>query len=133
MKHFSFAEFRRSHEAVKHGLANVIPPLAADNIERLVDVLLDPARERLGSPIRVTSGYRCPELNALVGGVGDSQHMRGEAADISCHDNRRLLEILKELPYDQLIVYRYRMDGTIVWLHVSHSLHPRRQMLTKYV
>ena len=125
MKHFSFAEFRRSHEAVKHGLANVIPPLAADNIERLVDVLLDPARERLGSPIRVTSGYRCPELNALVGGAGNSQHMRGEAADISCHDNGCLL--------DQLIVYRYRTDGTIVWLHVSHSPHPRRQMLTKYV
>lgn len=46
--------------------------------------MLDPARERLGKPIMVNSGYRCPLKNKAVGGVPNSQHLKGEAADITC-------------------------------------------------
>ena len=51
-------------------------------LERLVNRVLDPLREAWGSPIIVTSGYRCPELNARVGGARTSYHLRGMAADI---------------------------------------------------
>ena len=50
--------------------------------KRLVD-LLDAIRERIGKPIEVLSGYRCPEHNAEVGGVSNSQHVLGTAADIT--------------------------------------------------
>ena len=68
--------------------------------------VLEPARAKLGQPIRVNSGYRCSVHNAKVGGVFNSQHMNGEAADICCDDNHRLAEIIKENGcYDQLLVY----------------------------
>lgn len=50
--------------------------------KRLVD-LLDAIRERLGVPLYINSGYRCPEHNAEVGGVSNSQHVEGTAADIT--------------------------------------------------
>ena len=68
--------------------------------------VLDPAREALGKPIVVNSGYRCPKHNAEVGGVKNSQHMKGEAADVCCADNKRLTEIIERNgKYDQLIIY----------------------------
>lgn len=85
------------------------------NIEALVDNVLDPAREALGLPIYVNSGFRCPLHNATVGGVRQSQHINGEAADIHCADNRLLQRILTEqCRFDQLIIYP-------TFLHVSYK------------
>ena len=92
-----------------------LPPSAEQNLQALVDHVLDPARERLGMPITVNSGYRCPTHNAKVGGVKNSQHLKGEAADITCADNKRLAEIIEQLGnFDQLIVYP-------TFLHVSYK------------
>ena len=63
-----------------------------ENIEALVENVLDPAREKLGMAIAVNSGFRCPRHNAAVGGVPLSQHMVGEAADISPLNPKRSLE-----------------------------------------
>lgn len=99
MKHFKFEEFRCR-------CCNGLPPLARKNIEALVDNVLDPAREQLGRAIIVNSGYRCQKHNAEVGGVPASQHLRGEAADIRCDNNKELERILTRLGrYDQLIIY----------------------------
>ena len=90
-----------------------------ENLDSLVDNVLEPARERLGKPIIVNSGFRCPVHNAAVGGVANSQHMKGEAADITCDDNKRLAEIIEQLgKYDQMIRYK-RPDGSIRFIHVS--------------
>ena len=92
-----------------------LPPSAEQNLQALVDHVLDPARERLGMPITVNSGYRCPAHNKDVGGVKNSQHLKGEAADITCADNKRLAEIIEQLGnFDQLIVYP-------TFLHVSYK------------
>ena len=92
-----------------------LPPSAEQNLQALVEHVLDPARERLGMPITVNSGYRCPTHNAKVGGVKNSQHLKGEAADITCADNKRLAEIIEQLGnFDQLIVYP-------TFLHVSYK------------
>ena len=94
-----------------------LPPSAEQNLQALVEHVLDPARERLGMPITVNSGYRCPAHNKDVGGVKNSQHLKGEAADITCADNKRLAEIIEQLGnYDQLIVYP-------TFLHVSYKRH----------
>ena len=90
-------------------------PLVGENIEALVENVLDPARERLGMPIIVNSGYRCPKHNAEVGGVKNSQHMKGEAADIRCEDNEQLKRLIKEQGvFDQMIVYP-------TFVHVSYK------------
>lgn len=46
-------------------------------------VVLDRIRDMVGRPVIVLSGYRCPEHNAEVGGVPNSQHVEGTAADIT--------------------------------------------------
>ena len=92
-----------------------LPPLARENVKALVREVLDPVRERLGMPIVVNSGYRCEKHNKDVGGVRNSQHIRGEAADIHCQDNERLKQLIIENgKFDQLITYP-------TFLHVSYK------------
>ncbi len=98
-----------------------------DNIRALVTDVLDPAREVLGMPIVVNSGFRCPLHNARVGGVQNSQHTRGEAADIRCADNSRLAEIIiRNGRYDQLIIYPTFLH--VSWKRVGGN---RRQVIKK--
>lgn len=109
---------------------------AVSNTKALVENVLDPARERLGRPITVNSGYRCPKHNLAVGGVKNSQHMAGEAADISAGSteaNKWLAEIIEQIgKYDQLIRY-LRPDGSIRFIHVSWKRNGgnRRQIIDK--
>ena len=99
MKWFSMNEFE-CHCGCR------MPDSARANIVALVDNVLDPARDQLGRSIIVNSGYRCQKHNAEVGGVPASQHLRGEAADIRCDNNKELERILTRLGrYDQLIIY----------------------------
>jgi len=89
------------------------------NLAYLCHMVLQPLRDRFG-PIRINSGYRCPELNGAVGGVKNSQHMRGEAADIhlpSVEKGQEYLAFLKTLPaVDQLI---WEEEKGTIWIHVS--------------
>ena len=82
MKYFKKEEFTQSATAVLLGIDNTPSKEHVANLERLVAHVLDPVREAWGSPIIVSSGYRCPELNARVGGVKTSYHLHGMAADI---------------------------------------------------
>ena len=92
-----------------------LPPLARENVKALVSEVLDPVREQLGKPIVVNSGYRCEKHNKDVGGVRNSQHLRGEAADIHCEDNEKLKQLIIENgKFDQLITYP-------TFLHVSYK------------
>ena len=91
--------------------------------------VLDPIRRMWGRPIIVNSGYRCPKLNAAVGGSATSQHMKGEAADITAGDptkNKELFDMIERsaIPFDQLIDEKgYR------WIHVSYRPNGRRNVL----
>lgn len=121
MKHFTEKEF---HCKCCGSLGT---PQTLANIKALVEEVLDPAREKLGKPIVVNSGYRCPKHNLAVGGVKNSQHMAGEAADICCEDNKLLKQIIVENgKYDQLIEYP-------TFLHVSWKRNGvnRKQRLIK--
>lgn len=119
MKHFSFQEFERSETAYRHGIDNTAPEGARRNIAVLVDRVLDPLREAWSKPLTVTSGYRCPELNKIVGGAKTSHHLRGMAADISTGnrvENRRLFQMVLDLklPFTQLID-----EKNFAWVHIS--------------
>ena len=120
MKYFTISELLHSATALKHKLWNGAPKEAEENLRALVDEVLDPLREAYGKPIRVTSGYRCPKLNRLVGGSPNSQHTRGEAADIQpvVGNESDLDELARILiangKFDQLILYP-------TFIHVSHK------------
>ena len=122
MKYFKLAEFERSETAKRLGIDNSIPEFYVSNINKLVDNVLDPLREAYGKPIRVTSGYRCTELNRAVGGAGNSQHLYGMAADIQGTPNtaaevKTLFSLVRKLgiEYDQAIFEKNR------WLHISYN------------
>ncbi len=132
MKYFSISEMLKSDTAIKQRLWNGAPKEAEENLRALVDEVLDPLREAYGRPIRVNSGYRCPKLNRLVGGSPNSQHTRGEAADIQpVVGNEGDLDFLAQLliangKFDQLILYP-------TFIHVSWKRlgWNRKQILQK--
>ena len=100
-----------------------MPPEARQNIEALVANVLDPLREAYGKPIYVNSGYRCEKHNKAVGGVPKSQHMLGQAADISVKSEK--LKVKSELDeLARIIVSQGRFDQLIIYpafLHVSYK------------
>lgn len=118
-KDFSYREFEASNTAKKKGICNVITTTSVrDAIYELVIEVLQPLRDAWGEPLHVNSGYRCKDLNELVGGVPTSQHVKGEAADIAA-DNPYELACLAsklKLPYDQMILYPE-------FVHFSHKLN----------
>lgn len=129
---FSINELCHSDTAKRRGIDNTPTTTVQANLQALIDNVLDPARREYGSYILVNSGYRSPTLNAAVGGASNSQHLTGEAADIttgSINNDRRLFAILvAQGNYDQLI---WEKPKNSLWIHVSHSASglQRRQIL----
>ena len=130
-KNFGLDELIRSNTAnVKH----IDNTPSDDIIYRLsfgVLNILQPLRDYLGKPIKVTSGYRSPALNKAVSGSIKSQHLTGNAADIVLPSNtdydKAIDFLLRDVYVDQLI---NEYKGKSRWLHVSWSLTPRRQYFT---
>lgn len=121
MKYFTIEELCRSAKAEAMRIDNTPPRDAVMSLETLVECVLDPLREAYGKPIIVNSGYRSVPLNKAVGGARNSQHTKGEAADItvgSKEGNQWLFNYIRDhLDYDQLIdEYDYR------WVHVSYDV-----------
>lgn len=131
MKYFTIEELCASDTARATGIKNEPTQEVKANLETLVDKILDEARERFGKPIKVNSGYRCKELNVMVGGSVTSQHMTGEAADITAKNkkqNKVLFEIIKQIGgYDQLI-WEKGTDEFPQWIHVSIGKNPRGEV-----
>lgn len=122
----------RSDTAARKGINNKCTKEDAERLKKLIENVLDPLREAYGKPIKVNSGYRCPELNKAVGGSKTSDHMKGCAADIvgtpnTKSENKRLFELVKslDLPFDQLID-----EKGFSWVHVSYREgNNRKQVL----
>lgn len=126
---FTFSELIASETAQRKGLANIPNWEQIDNLRALADNVLDRARELWGRPLYVNSGFRCEALNAFVGGKPTSQHLRGQAADIttgSTEGNCQLFEMIaqSDIAFDQLID-----ESGYSWLHISYSPKPRRKLL----
>lgn len=132
-KFFTLKEFVKSETADANNVDNTPNFEQIVNIYRLCGLVLEPARKQPGRPITVTSGYRCPTLNKLVGGVSNSQHLTGCAVDLKCSDMSELFEILAENEnVDQLL---FEDNGQTRWIHVSIPLpdeKPRRQINRNY-
>ena len=146
MKHFSISELTSSATALREGIDNRPSKCAYHLLHVLADQLLDPIREAWGKPIIVSSGYRCKELNALVGGVKNSHHILGCAADITAPllspqggkkssttseylplgggregANRCLFKLIRQMQQEGRIVFTqliWESDGR--WIHISY-------------
>lgn len=131
-KNFSYAEFEASPTAKAKHIVNVITTFEIrDAVKALTLSVLQPLRDIYGKPMEINSGYRSPRLNAEVGGVPTSQHVKGEAADIKTGnqtESYRLARLAKTTPsimreIDQLIVYE-------TFIHISHRrIGPQRNQI----
>lgn len=136
-QHFGRAEFEHSDTGSAHGIANHMGALELAAARSLCLNVLEPIRAHFGRPMTLNSGYRCRQLNLLVGSKPGSQHERGEAADIEIAGvtNAELALWIQhgDLDWDQLILEAYRpgVAGS-GWVHVSRSSarRQRRQALT---
>ncbi len=130
-QNFTLAEMCRSETAIRYGIDNTPDSVVTNNLRRLCTLILEPLRSAVGRPIRITSGYRSPKVNQLIGGARNSAHVFGLAADIEI-DGLTPLEVCREikilrLPYDQTI-HEFRE-----WSHVAiaqENVKPRLMELT---
>lgn len=105
---FTVGELVRSYEAYKHKLyvQYMFRQDVYDYFHLLCGELLQPLRDEIEAPVRVTSGYRCKALNSIVGGAENSLHMLGLAADVQVYQmNDKVASILSGFRYHELIVY----------------------------
>ena len=134
-KNFALNEFTKSVSAIRNGLENSPTPEHIRNIQLLVKYVLQPLREALRSPIRITSGYRSEALNKLIKGSKRSQHCKGQAADIQFRvdgvmENKEIWDKVLELklPFDQMI-----NEFDYCWIHISYNHERSRgQLLEAY-
>ena len=118
-KNFTLEEFIHSNTAERMGIDNVPKDeKVVENLRSLCLEVLQPLRDYFGAPVHINSGYRCPELNMAVGGVKNSQHCRGEAADIRIASGREWAAWIEDnCRFDQMLLERNKNGA--VWLHVS--------------
>ena len=132
-RYFTMKELIYSETAEKLGIDNTPDEVSCFMLRNLMS-FLDMIRTLWNGPIYVNSGFRCPELNNAIGGAKKSQHMKGQAADItvgSQKKNKELFDLIvknkKMLNFDQLIE-----ESDYQWIHVSkvyQSEKNRKQVL----
>ena len=121
--HFTIEELYASDTARRLGIHNKPSVREMVNLVYLAAYVLEPLRKAMGEPIKIGSGFRCQQLNKAVGGVANSQHLTGQAADL-CIDGdiekgKRWFNYIKDhLPFDQLIWEHNPKTGSY-WVHVS--------------
>ena len=119
---FTLDEFTRSATADRLGIDNTPNATQVANLKALVANVLQPLRDAVGAPVRITSGFRSDALNKAVDGSNQSQHVRGEAADFKVDGmaSSEVADLVQELgiDFDQLIVYAPSRGGHV---HVSYT------------
>lgn len=109
----------------KSGLKNVPNAMQINALKLLVEKVLQPARTLYGKSITVNSGFRSQAVNHAAGGVMSSQHLKGEAADLDCEDNKKLFELIRDnFTFDQLI-----NEKNYSWVHVSYKKNGNRKQV----
>lgn len=121
-KYFTMWEMTWSDNAYKYNIDNTPGPEEVEHLQELM-LVLDDIREKWGGPIKITSGYRNPQVNTLAGGSKTSAHMRGYAADMKpCNNQMKdfvsfIKEWAKDKNFDQIIEERNSQGGH--WIHLG--------------
>lgn len=134
-KNFTLEELIKSPIALRKGIDNSPNREARCNLATLVEKILQPVRDHYNAPVNVSSGYRCLELNRVIGSKDTSQHIKGEAADFEVGGAPNITVarwIRDNLDFDQLILEFYN-PGVLNsgWVHCSYSAGKnRKEVLT---
>jgi len=127
-KHISFDEATVSNTATRFGIENNPSDIQLACMKLVAEKCFEPLRTWYNKPIKVNSFFRCESLNAKVGGSKTSQHVKGEAIDLSGgnkEENKKLFDWCKEnLEFDQLI-----NEYDFTWVHISYTVKNRKQIL----
>jgi zinc D-Ala-D-Ala carboxypeptidase len=129
-KNFTLSEFTKSQTALRLGIDNTPEGEHLDAAKELFENVVQPVREQFGVTV-INSGYRGPALNEAVGGSSNSQHCKGQAADIECpgtsnYDVAKWIE--DNLDFDQLILEFYTPGiPDSGWVHVSYKTEGNRK------
>lgn len=121
--HISFVEATFSKSAIDKHIVNVPNEQELMNMTDVANRVFEPCRIHFGKPIKVNSFYRSPFLNKSIGGASNSQHVTGEAIDITAigFSNKNLFQFIRDnLIFDQLI-YEFGTDSNPLWIHVSYT------------
>jgi len=133
-KNFSRAEIEHSNTAKRLGISNEMSKKHLENMQGLLDNLIQPLRDSIGS-IRVSSGYRSPSLNRAIGGSSRSQHCKAEALDLQFWEKGKMNNkviydwiLESDLEFDQMI-----NEFDFAWIHISLKKNSnRKQVLEAY-
>ena len=123
---FTLNELIHSSTADRYDIDNTPSQFEYNNLKRLCEEVLQPIRDRYSEPIKVTSGYRSPQLNIRLKGASSSAHLKGLAADIDTPNNEKLFNIIismmhkGEIDVDQLID-----ESNYSWIHIGLKENPK--------
>lgn len=125
---FSFKELCYSDTAIILGINNM--PKDTEKLDNMLNLMvecLQPIRDKIGKPMRISSGYRCELLNRHVGGVDNSQHTKGQAVDFTILGMSiyEIIDFIKKsgVEYDQLI------NEYNKWVHISYNKGKNRKQI----
>jgi len=138
-EHCSYAEAIYSDTAKRNGINNYFTPDQLQRMKLLAEKVYEPIVNHFGIKVYISSFFRNVQLNKLIGGVKDSQHLanNGAAMDLDADVNKgvtneQVFNYIKDnLDFDQLIIEDLRPDGGISWIHVSYvETGNRHEILT---
>jgi hypothetical protein len=118
-KNLTLSEVIRSESAKRRGVSNMPTPAHIENLKYLAEKIFQPVRDHFKVPIRISSGYRSRELNAIIGGSQTSFHSLGCALDLDNDNtsitNKQIFDFIREnLEYTELI-----NEFDYSWVHVA--------------
>lgn len=126
-EHFTLEEMTYSETAIRRGIDNTPDETCVNNLKSLCENVLEPLRTKLGKPLKITSGYRCRQLNSFIGGSANSQHQYGCAADIQVKGmtSKELFDFVRanKIKFDQCI------EEFGSWVHISFTSNNRKESL----
>ena len=134
-EHFTVEEMCYSATAKVNHIANEPSQAEKQWLQYLCVNVLEPLRNHLGVPVYINSGYRCPRLNALVGGVAKSQHQYGQAVDIRVWNKEhgdKIFAYLKTNKYVSKALYERSKSSGARWIHVAVAAVPVRYFNSDY-
>ena len=122
--HISYKEAIYSDTAIRLDIKNEPSDYEISNMVNLANNIFEPLRKFVGGAIKITSMFRCNELNVAIGGAKRSQHREGRAMDIDDtfghKTNAEMFNFIREnLNFDQL-VWEFGTDKNPNWVHVSY-------------
>lgn len=130
--HITYEEAIFSQTAIRHGIKNHPTSDILERMKLVADKCFEPVRNHFNVPIKISSFYRCEELNRKIGGARNSQHVSGEAIDMQAIPgtgitNKMIHDYIKDnLVFDQLI-WEYGTVDNPAWVHVSFKKSGNRQ------